>query len=405
MTTPRLCPPRGSERVMQRKQVLEMAFEGKISWVQAAEILKLSPRQVRRIRERFKAGGELTLQDGRCGKPSPLRIGDEWRKKVTELYRNEYRDFSVRHFFEMLRSRHAIEVGTYCWVLRVLQAEGLVGRAERRASHRSRRERRPLPGMLIQLDGSDHDWLGAELPRADLLITIDDATNRIHSAEFSGGEGTLSCMRVIREMTEKEGICCAIYVDRASHFVVTPVAGKKPDRTRKTHLQIALDRLGITLIAAYSPQAKGRVERAFRTIQGRLPQELRIEGIRDYVSANRYLTEKFIPWWNENLTVEPKEKNATAFTHLHPGVSLDHIFSIQYPREVNFDNTVQFKTKILQIPKATHLRFSFAGTKVVVHEHTDGTLSITYANHLLARYERTGKPLSLPIPEPMKKTG
>lgn len=258
--------------------------------------------------------------------------------------------------------------------------------------------------MLIQLDGSPHAWLGPDRPKCDLLITIDDADSRIHSAEFTS-ESTLGCMRIIRAMTEKKGICCALYVDRARHFVFTGKAGEKPDRSKKTHLEKALDRLGITLIAAYSPQAKGRVERAFRTIQGRLPQELRVEGITDYEKANRYLQGKFIPWWNENLTVLPKEKDSTAFTMLHPGVSLDHIFSIQYEREVNWDNTVQFKNRILQIPKMTHLKFSFAQTKVRVHEHTDHTLSITYGQHELARYDLEGKILKIISPQPMKKTG
>ena len=388
---------------MQRKQVLEMAAQGKISWVQAAEILKICPRQMRRIRKRFESSGEHGLFDHRK-RPSSKRISDEFKNRVVELYRNEYRDFSVLHFFEMMERKHNFKPGGYYWVLGVLQQAGVVMKHEKRTHHRLRRERRPMPGMLIQLDGSSHPWLGDDHPKADLLITIDDADSMIHSAEFAS-ESTLGCMKVIREMTEKKGICCALYVDRARHFVFTGKAGEKPDRTKKTHLEKALDRLGITLIAAYTPQAKGRVERAFRTIQGRLPQELRVEGIGDYERANRYLKEKFVPWWNENLSVSPKEKDATAFTMIHPGVSLDHIFSIQYEREVNWDNTVQFKNRILQIPKLTHLKFSFAQTKVRVHEHTDGTLSITFGPHELARYDREGKILKITSTQPMQMTG
>lgn len=385
---------------MTRKEVLRKALGGEITWVAAAEILRLSPRQVRRIRSRYAAGGEAALIDLRLGKKNGHAISEDWKRKVCELYRSQYADFSALHFFEKLTTQHKIQAAGYTTVKNWLQAEGLLEHKAKRARHRKRRERRPMAGMLIHLDGSTHAWLGEERPNLDLLVMLDDATSEVYSAEFVAQEGTLTCMGVIRETVEKKGVFCSLYVDRAMHFVITTKTGQKPDRTRKSQIERSLDRLGTELICAYSPQARGRSERLWRTWQGRLPQELRVEGITTMEAANRYLKQVFVPWHNSNLTCEAREPLSTAFIPLPNTLDLNLLFSIQHSRYVNSDNTVQFKTKSLQIEAKPSLRFSFAGVKVTVHEHADQTLSITYGGHLLGRYDADGNPLKSSQKEP-----
>jgi hypothetical protein len=385
---------------MTRAQVLKKASSGELTWIQVAEILRLTPRQVRRLRKRFEERGEAGLVDRRLGKKSPRALSAEWKQKITTLYRECYADFSALHFFEKLTSEHRIRAASYTRVLQLLQSEGLLEKHARRASHRKRRERRPMAGMLVHLDGSTHAWLGEAQPNLDLLVMLDDATSEVYAAEFVSQEGTLSCMGVIRETIEKNGVFCSLYVDRAMHFVITTKAGEKPDRRRKSQIERALDRLGIELIAAYSPQARGRSERLWRTWQGRLPQELRVAGIQDRKAANAYLHDVFVPWHNQSLTVQPHETETSAFVPCPDTLDLNLLFSIQASRQVNSDNTVQFKTHCLQIDAQPRLRFSFAGVKVTVHEHANSTLSITYGSHLLGRYTADGQALKLPDDSP-----
>lgn len=375
---------------MTRREVLGKAMRGEITWIQAAEILRVTARQVRRLKKRFESGGEMALLDGRIGKSSSRRISDEWRKKVCDLYREKYSDCSGLHFYEKLTKVHRIEVATYETILRFLREAGLIEKGARRSSHRKRRDRRPMTGMLLHLDGSTHAWLGEDHPNLDLLVVLDDANSEVHSAEFVSQEGSRTCMRVLRETVEKKGTFCSLYVDRAMHFVITTEAGTKPDRTRKTQIERALDRLGTELIAAYSPQARGRSERLWRTWQGRLPQELRLAGIKDMASANQFLKEHFIPWHNSTLTKPAQDPDSTAFIPVPASVNLDLIFSIQAKRQVNADNTVQFKRRVLQIPRQKDGKYSYAGLAVVVHEHLDGTISIAYGPHILGRYDYEG---------------
>ena len=382
---------RAQERAMTRKAVLQKAISGELSWVQVAEILRLTGRQVRRIRARYELYGESGLLDRRIGRINSRRIPEREKQKVCELYRERYYDFSAMHFYEKLISVHKNQVASYSKVLAWLQEEGLLAKHSRHASHRKKRERRPMSGMLLHLDGSTHAWLGEHHPNFDLLAVVDDATSEVYSARFVSQEGTRTCMQVIRETVEKMGTFCSLYTDRAMHFVVTMKAGDKPDRNRTTHLSRALDRLGTELIHAYSPQARGRSERLWKTWQGRLPQELRVAEIKTMEEANRYLREIFVPWHNQSLTVKALEPESSAFIPVPLSLNLNHVFSLQAFRQVNADNTIQFKNKLLQIPKQTHLRFSFAGVKVTVHEHLDCTFSITYGPHLLGVYSAEGK--------------
>lgn len=378
---------------MTRKEVLKKGFSGELTWIQVAEILRLTPRQVRRIRKRYEAQGETGLLDLRLGRKNPRALSQEWQERILALYRERYCDFSVLHFYEKLTGEHGIRAASYTRVLQLLQAHGLLEKHARRSAHRKRRERRPMSGMLLHLDGSTHAWLGPEHPNFDLLVVMDDATSHVYSARFVPQEGTLSCMRVLRETIETHGVFCSLYVDRAMHFVITTKAGEKPDRRRKSQIERALDRLGIELICAYSPQARGRSERLWRTWQGRLPQELRVADIRTIEEANRYLLEQFVPWHNQSLTVQAREPGQSAFVPCPETLDLERLFSIQYSRQVNSDNTVQYKTRTLQIESRRELRFSFAGLTVIVHEHEDESLSISYGPHLLGRYDSQGRPL------------
>lgn len=294
----------------------------------------------------------------------------------------------MRHFQEKLCECHQIRL-SYTWVKQALQTAGLVKRSRRRGTHRRRRPRRPLSGMLLHLDGSSHAWF-QDQRKYDLLVILDDATNEIYYAQLAEEESTATVMIALREVVERKGAFCALYSDRASHFFHTPKAGQAVDRTRPTQVGRALKELGIQMIPAYSPQARGRGERNFGTWQGRLPQELRIRGIRDVVAANQFLREYYIAEFNRRFAVPPAQPGH-AFVPVH-GKNLDFVFSIQHERTVGQDNTVHIGTGVLQIEK-TDLRATLAGCRVTVYQHLDDTWTIGYGPHLLGRYNREGIPL------------
>src|SRR5499427_5771481 len=265
------------ERAMKVQEVILRALAKKITWWQAAEIIGISDRQMRRWRERYEEFGYDGLFDRRRGKPSPKRVPVKTVEQVLELYREKYFDFNVQHFHEKLQSEHGLEL-SYTWVKQALQGAGFVARGRKRGVHRKRRPRRPLPGMLLHIDGSEHRWFQDER-WYDLIVILDDATNEIYYAQLEEEEATLTVMAGLREVIECKGLFCALYSDRGSHFWHTPKAGGKVDGQRLTQVGRALRDLGIQMIPAYSPQARGRSERNFGTWQGRLPQELRLRGI------------------------------------------------------------------------------------------------------------------------------
>jgi transposase len=376
------------ERAMKRQEIILRAMSGKINWTQAADILGVSARQMRRLKYRYEKLGAKYLVDQRFGKPSWNRIEGDIVKKVMALYREKYFDFNVKHFHEKLENEHNI-YQSYTWVKNILHDSGLVRKTSKREKHRKKRERRPMVGMMLHLDGSEHHWLGEDKPKWDLLVVLDDANNEIYAAEFVPEEDTRSVLRILHSVVDKKGIFCSLYTDRATHFIYTPKAGEKPDPSIRTHCQRALDHLGIRLITAMSPQARGRSERIFRTIQGRLPQELRLARICTLEQANQYLKEIFIQNLNKQFKVESKEKTS-AFLEIPYRMDLDKIFCLRYERVVNNDNTIQFKNKTFQIPQS-HLRYHFVKCKVTLFEHLDGTLSIGYGPHTLAKYSLNGQ--------------
>jgi transposase len=376
------------ERAMKVQEVILRAVAKKITWWQAAEIIGLSDRQMRRWRERYEEFGFRGLFDRRRGKPSPKRVPMAVVERVLELYREKYFDLNVRHFHEKLGAEHGIEL-SYSWVKGVLQGAGLIARGRKRGVHRQRRPRRPLPGMLLHIDGSEHRWFQDDR-WYDLLVILDDATSEIYYAQLVEEESTLTVMTALQEVIERKGLFCALYSDRGSHFWLTPKAGEAVDPHRLTQVGRALRELGIRMIPAYSPQARGRSERNFGTWQGRLPQELRMAGCTTLEQANRFLRERYLAEFNRRFQV-PAAQRGSAFVPCRRR-DLSQVFSLQFERTVNRDNTVSFLNRTLQI-EPVRWRGSLAGCNVLVYQHPDGTLSLSYGPHCLGRYQADGVPL------------
>ena len=293
----------------------------------------------------------------------------------------------MRHFHEKLGTEHQIGL-SYTWVKAALQGAGLVARGRKRGVHRKRRERRPLPGMLLHIDGSRHRWFQDER-WYDLIVLLDDASSEIYYAQLVEEESTATVMAAVREVVERRGLFCALYSDRASHFWLTPKAGGKVDPHRLTQLGRALRELGVQMIPAYSPQARGRSERSFGTWQGRLPQELRLAGIDTVEAANQFLREHYVADFNRVFRFPGQRGNAfVACRHK----DLDLVFALQFERTVNRDNTVSFQNLNLQIERVKW-RGTLAGCNVTVHQHLDATLSITHGPHQLGRFTAQGIPV------------
>ena len=381
------------ERMMKVQEVILRALAGKLQWWQAAEILGVSGRTMRRWRWRYQQHGYDGLYDRRKGKPSPKRVPLETVEKVLQLYRQEYADHNVRHFHQKLRSEHEIGL-SYSWVKAALQGAGLVAKAKTRKTHRQRRLRRPLPGMMLHIDASRHQWFQDER-WYDLLTVLDDATSQIYYAQLVEEESTRTGMAALREVIEQHGLCCSIYSDRASHFWVTTHAGQRVESERLTQVGRALKQLGIRLIPAYSPQARGRMERNYRTWQGRLPQELRRAHIQTVTQANPFLRQRYLAEFNQQFAV-PASQPGTAFVRCRRR-DLDWVFSLQHERTVNQDNTVVLERRVFQIEKS-RWRHSLAGCVVTVHEHLDGRVSIRYGPHPIGSWPADQLPLQGPKP-------
>ena len=384
----RLYSEAAMERAMKVQEVILRAIGKRITWWQAAEILGISVRQMRRWRYRYEREGYDGLYDRRRGIPSPRRVPLATVEQVLTLYREKYFDLNVRHFHEKLREEHGLEL-SYTWVKLALQGAGLVKRRRQRGPHRKRRPRRPLAGMLLHLDGSCHRWFSDDR-WYDLLVVLDDASSEIYYAQLVEQESTRTVLQALRAVVEHQGVFCALYSDRASHFWLTPKAGEAVDRERLTQVGRALRELGIQMIPAYSPQARGRSERNFSTWQGRLPQELRLHGITTVEAANGFLREQYIGEFNRRFAV-PAAEPGNAFLRC-PRRDLERVFALQHERVVNRDNTVHVENRRLQIEK-TPWRATLAGCRVTVYEHLDGTLSIGYGPHLVGHYTAEGVPL------------
>ena len=373
---------------MKVQDVILKAMAKKITWMAAAEIIGVSDRTMRRMKDRYDEFGYDGLFDQRRGKRSVHRVPVETAERVLALFQEKYFDFSVLHFHEKLRKEHGIEL-SYSWVKQALQGAGLVARRSKRGKHRRRRPRRPLPGMLLHIDGSKHRWFQDDR-YYDLIVIMDDATSEIYYAQLVQEESTATVMQGLREVIETKGLFCALYSDRGSHFFYTPTAGGKVDKSRPTQVGRAMQELGIQTIAAYSPEARGRSERNFGTWQNRLPQELRVAGLTTLEDANRFLREQYIAEFNEKFSV-PAQERGTAFRPCGRR-ELDYIFSVQTERVVDKDNTVAIGERWWQIEKS-RWRYSLAKQTVTIHQHLNETVSIRFGPHVVGRYGSDGKPL------------
>src|SRR6266849_5837433 len=386
METPQQYSAAETERMMKLQDVLLKAMAKKITWWAAAEIIGVTDRTMRRWRERLETHGYSGLVDRRKGKPSDRRVPVARVEEVLGLYRDTYFDLNMRHFHEKLSEEHGIQL-SYTFVQKALQGAGLVARGRKRRKHRRRRERRPLVGMLLHIDGSKHQWL-AKPGWHDLIVILDDATSEIYYAQLVEEESTRTVMAGLREVIETEGLFCALYSDRGSHFFVTQKAGEKVDKYRPTQVGRAMKELGVHMIPAYSPQARGRSERNFGTWQGRLPQELRLAGITAVEDANAFLRERYVAEFNEKFTVAAAEKG-TAFRRTSR-TDLNWIFTVQTERIVAKDNTIAIGDRSWQIEKS-RFRSTLAGCTVTIHEHLDGTVSIRYGPHVVGRFDCGGR--------------
>src|SRR5438034_3443975 len=390
------------ERAKKVQEVILRAMAKRIRWWQAAEIMGISDRHMRRWRERYEEFGYDGLFDRRRAKPSPQRVPMALVEQILGLYREKYFDRNVRHFHEKLRAEHQIEL-SYTWVKLALQGAGLVERGRKRGVHRKRRERRPLPGMLLHIDGSRHQWFQDER-WYDLIVILDDASSEIYYAQLVEEESTVTVMAGLREVIERKGVFCALYSDRGSHFWLTPKVGGKVDPHRLTQVGRALQELGVQMIPSYSPQGRGRSERNFGTWQGRLPQELRLHEIASLEAANGFLREHYITEFNQRFQMAAAQRGSAFLPCRRRDLNL--IFSLQFERTVNRDNTVSFQNLSLQIERV-RWRASLAGCQAVVHQHLDGTLSLTHGPHCVGRYTAQGTALAtteMPARRAVEKT-
>ena len=372
---------------MKIREVITRAMSGKINWIQAAEILGMSDRQLRRWRNRWSKDGYDGLFDYRTRRPSPKRVPLAEVEKVLTLYREKYFDLNVKHFVEKLQSEDQIPL-SYTWVKTALQNAGLVRRNTKRGPHRKKSPRRPLTGMMLHVDGSRHRWIPGLDQYQDLIVIFDDATSEVYDVQLVDEESTVTVMAALKRVVEQRGLFCSLYSDRGSHMAWTPKAGEPVDPQRPTQIGRALKQLGIDLILAYSPQARGRCERLFGTWQGRLPQEFRLRKITTVEAANDFLRQDWLELHNASFSVKA-EQTGTAFLP-YPGRDLEKIFSQQQERVVDNDNTVRFEGRCLQIPQQT-FRFSLARCRVLVCQHLDQTLTVHYGHHVLGHYDAAGQ--------------
>ncbi|MCP4330142.1 MAG: ISNCY family transposase, partial [Alphaproteobacteria bacterium] len=333
---------------MKFEDVYGRTYRGELSQQEAAEILGISERTFRRWRDRYQAEGAEGLYDRRLGRVSARRAGVDEVAALLRLFDTKYWDFTAKHLRDKLVAEHEFK-RSYNWVRVTLQAHGRIAPAPRRGAHRRKRPRRPLVGMMLHQDGSTHQWVGDRY--WDLIVTMDDASSEIYSAFFVAEEGTMSSFEALNEVVSAHGLFCSLYADRAAHYWHTPEAGGKVDKDNPTQVGRALEQLGIELIAAYSPQARGRSERMFGTLQKRLPQELRLAGITDMAAANRFLKEVYLPAHNARFA-RPAEDTGSAFVPFTG--NLADILCVHEERVVGNDNTVRYKGRSLQIPADRH---------------------------------------------------
>lgn len=381
------------DRRMQKfRDVLNRWEIGELSMMEAGEVLGMSERQFRRYRERYAETGEEGLRDRRLGQPSERRVPEGERQRMLALYREFYGGWNVKHFHEHLCERHNFAWG-YTWTKTQLHAAGLVERAKRRGAHRRKRPRKPCEGMMLHQDGSRFAWLAGE-PQLDLIVTMDDATSTIYSAFLVEEEGTASSFGGLLETFAAFGLPSSLYTDRGSHYFYTAKAGETVDKARPTQVGRAPARLGIEHIPAYSPEARGRSERMFGTLQQRLPKELKLVGITTMEAANRFIAAVYLPAHNARFA-KPPEIAEGAFVVADPA-QLAEILCLEEERVVGRDNTVVWSRLHLQLP-ASRMRHHYVRATVKVRQYPDATLAIFHGPRCIGRYDAKGFEIGEPI--------
>ncbi len=387
-----LAKRREERRLMLFEDTYSMWTERRLTQAQAAELLGVCERTFRRWVERYRgdeSDGVEVLRDRRLSRASHRAAPVDEVMRMVDRYRTRYAGWNVRHFY----TRYRREGGTrsYNWVRTKLQVAGAVPRGAGRGKHRKRREPSPCAGMMLHQDGSTHEWVPGVT--WDLIVTMDDATNEHYSMFFCEEEGVWSSFRGMREAIEARGFCCSLYTDRASHYWLTPEAGGKVDKDRLTQFGRAMmQELGIDMIPAYSPEARGRSERAFKTHQDRLVKELALLGITEMDAANRYLRDDYLPAFNAEFARPPKEAGE-AFVPLGPDSDLDAILCELHERVAGRDNCVRFDGLALQLPSDRH-RPHYFKARVKVRRHMSGELSVWHGPRLLGRYAADGQPIA-----------
>jgi len=383
-------------RKMRFKEAYDGWNQGRLTQADAAELLGMSERNFRRYVSRFESDEEEGLLDRRGQSCMVRGAGLNEVHALQERYRKDYSGWNVSHFYSWYQREGGER--SYSWVKKQLQAGGLVVRGKKKGAHRRKRDRKPLPGMMIHQDGSRHEWLPGQWH--DLIVTMDDATNEHYSMFLVAEEGTASSFRGMSELIRAHGLPCSFYSDRGSHYWFTPTADGLVDKNALTQFGRAMRKLGIEMIAAYSPQARGRSERVFRTHQERLPRELALAGITDMESANRYIAEVYLPRYNAEFK-RPASESGSAFVPWSSGDTLDDILCEQYERTVGADNCVRFEKMALQIPPDKH-RCHYVKARIRVHCYLDGTLAIFHGPRKLASYNEGGERIDLsaiPLPQ------
>lgn len=365
---------------MQRYKVLQEVIGKKLKGTEAAEILKITPIHVSRLKTRLSKEGFEGILRKTPELPPNKKITDEMIKEIIRVRKKFYYDFNIMHFKDKLEENHNIHL-CYESLRKILVQIKDHHPKKKKKIHRQRR-RMPKAGMLVQMDSSQHQWLEHIPQKWWLIAMIDDATNEISYAKLFPGDTLFANMQVIRRFLELKGLFMSLYVDKASHFKTTRYGGLHVDINQEqddTQIERALEELGITLIPANSPQAKGRIERRFGLFQDRFIKEMRLAGVKNYDEANKFLQEKFLPWHNKRYALEaesvymplPKEKN------------LDLVFCIKQWRTVGKDNTISLNGQIIQIAPS-NLRLSFAKTKVQVCLIEDGRIFVLHKNRIIA---------------------
>lgn len=372
---------------MRFEETYEGWNAGRLTQFEAARILGMCERSFRRYLLRYEAEGLEGLIDRRLEQASHRRAPVDEVIALTEQYRTRHSGWNIKHFHGWYQRAGGSR--SYTWVKKRLQEAALVPKAKKRGAHRKRRERSALPGMMIHQDGSTHEWVIGQ--KWDLIVTMDDATNEHYSMFFVDEEGTASSFRGVHDVIASRGLFSSFYSDRGSHYWHTPEAGGKVDKNNPTQFGHAMKRLGIEMIAAYSPEARGRSERAFGTHQGRLPQELALAGITDMEVANRYLQEVYRQAFNTEFSQSAPEEGSAFVPWI--GGNLDDTLCEQYERTVSADNCVRFETLILQIPADRH-RCHYIKVKVRVHRYVSGHLALFHGPRKLADYDEKGKVIS-----------